>query len=120
MASVRRTASQGAQRWNDQWWDFVKNGTPLTDEQRTAIAEMKQQQQARQNKTALQFIIVKSGRYIDEAQASPADAYAGPTCLKANVPPGKVYANFAAAQADAQKLTAHNPVGFEVLTLPVL
>lgn len=121
MSSVRRTAHKGAQRWNDQWWDFVKNGTPLTLEQRAAVREMKKkEQEAKASKPPLQFIIVKSTRYVDEAQTSAADAYAGPTCAKAGVEPGKVYDSFEAAQADAQKLSKRNPAGFDVLPLPVL
>ena len=43
--------------------------------------------------------------------------YAGPTCQKANVQPGRVYTDeeFSTACIDAAKLSDQNPVGFEVV-----
>lgn len=40
--------------------------------------------------------------------------YAGPACNLAGVQPGKVYDSRDLAQKDADRLTACNPVGFEV------
>lgn len=113
---ARKTAHTHAVRWNDQWWDYVKNGTPLPLEKRAAL----KQKPAAPPPPALQFIIIKSSRYVDEAALTPADAYAGKTCERAGVEPGKVYDSFEAAQADAKVLSKRNPVGFDVLPLPTL
>lgn len=43
--------------------------------------------------------------------------YAGSTCQHAGVEPGKVYTNKAEAEADAKKLSDHNPVGFRVVPI---
>lgn len=107
---ARQTAHAAARRWNDQWWDYVKNSTPLPQEQARP--------ERQPDKPVLQFIIVKGSRYLDETAATVLDAYAGPTCRRAGVPPGKVYTSFEAAQADAAKLTKKNAAGFDVLTLP--
>lgn len=108
---VRPKAHAAAVRWNNQWWDYVKHGTPLAAEKQAAVQEQKQQAQ----KSAMQFIIMKSTRAFDAP--TPEWAYRGPTCAAAGVEPGKVYDRFEAAEADAKKLTEHNPVGFVVLTL---
>ena len=44
--------------------------------------------------------------------------YSGPSCEVANVPPGKVYDCREDALRDASRLTAANPVGFEVVCIP--
>lgn len=108
---VRSKAHAAAVRWNNQWWDYVKHGTPLAAEKQAAVQEQKQHAQ----KSAMQFIIMKSTRV--DPDPTPESAYRGPTCAGAGVEPGKVYDSFAAAEADAKKLTAHNSVGFVVLTL---
>lgn len=57
----------------------------------------------------MKFHIVKSSR---KGSLYP---YSGPTCDKADVAPGAVYSDFKEAQADADKLSAHNDVGFVVV-----
>jgi hypothetical protein len=108
---ARPKAHPAARRWNDQWWDYVKHGTPLAAEKQAAVATQKQQAK----KSLMQFIIMKSSRVVDTP--TPESAYRGPTCIRAGVEPGKVYDSFEAADADAKKLTHYNPVGFVVLTL---
>lgn len=108
---ARPKAHAAAVRWNNQWWDYVKHGTPLAAEKQVAVQEQKQQTK----KSAMRFIIMKSTRAVDDP--TPEWAYRGSTCERANVEPGKVYDSFEAAEADAKKLTKYNPVGFVVLTL---
>lgn len=64
---------------------------------------------------APKYIIMKSSRAFDGATA--AWAYRGPTCSSADVELGKIYDSKEEAQADADKLTKHNPVGFVVLEM---
>lgn len=40
--------------------------------------------------------------------------YEGITCDQAGVTPGQYYPTYEAALADAEKLSQHNPVGFDV------
>jgi hypothetical protein len=108
---VRPKAHPAARRWNDQWWDYVKHGTPLVAEKQAAVQTQKQQAR----KFVMQFVIMKSSRAVDTP--TPASAYRGSTCIRAGVEPGKVYDSFETANADAEKLTRYNPVGFVVLTL---
>lgn len=61
------------------------------------------------------YIIMKSSRAFDSPTAEW--AYRGPTCVSAGVPMGQIYDNKADAEADAKKLTEHNPVGFVVLEM---
>lgn len=61
------------------------------------------------------YIIMKSPRAFDNPTAEW--AYRGPTCTVANVELGKIYDSKEEAQADADKLTKHNPVGFVVLEM---
>jgi len=45
--------------------------------------------------------------------------YTGPTCEAAGILPGMVYTDKAEAEKDAELLSQHNPVGFEVKEYPV-
>ena len=117
--SNRQLAHPAAVRWNGDWWDYVKHGRPLDPAKKAELAKKKAEQAAKKNQKGLRFIIVKSTRYVDEAQLTAANAYRGPTCRKAGVEPGVVYSTFEAATADAQKLTQANSVGFDVYSLPV-
>jgi hypothetical protein len=117
MAS-RQLAHPAAVRRHKDWWNYVKHGQSLDAAKKAEMAKKKAAQVAKKTQRELQFIIVKSTRYVDEARLTPANAYCGPACKKAGVDPGKVYATFEAAAADAQKLTKVNPVGFDVYSLP--
>ena len=54
------------------------------------------------------YIIHKSTRY-------PGWPYQGPACEAVGIEPGKVYSSRQEAERDAERLTAHNPVGFLVV-----
>ena len=41
--------------------------------------------------------------------------YCGPECKRAGVPRGLIYEHRGDAEHDAELLSAHNPVGFEVV-----
>lgn len=56
------------------------------------------------------FIIVKSSR-------KGGFPYQGPSCIQAEVEPGKIYTDVDEAIADAKKLDKVNPVGFFVRQL---
>ncbi len=58
----------------------------------------------------MKFFIHKSSRMAK----SP---YAGPTCERAGITPGKEYDSEEEAQIDAAKLSEMNPVGFVVSPL---
>lgn len=128
-------ATASERKWNDSWWGYIKRCEPLSPEKKAAVLLQKQEAAKRAVKTqlsaapepvlgaespasqepALQFIIMKSSRAFDGA--TPEYAYRGSTCERAGIEPGKVYSDFNAASADADKLTEFNPVGFVVLTL---
>ena len=55
------------------------------------------------------------GYIINKSTRAPAAAYAGPSCLLAGVPAGKVYTSLEAAEYDAELLTSVNPIGFVVI-----
>jgi hypothetical protein len=56
-----------------------------------------------------------TGYIINKSTRAPGPAYAGPSCLIAGVPAGKVYTCKEDAEYDAELLTAANPIGFVVV-----
>jgi hypothetical protein len=120
-------ATASERKWNDGWWGYLKRREPLPPEKQIVVAKQKQQaakaveeHDLEKQKKQLRFIIMKRARAFEGATAEW--AYRGSTCKKADVPPGKVYLDFDAAQADAERLTDYNPVGnaFRFVVLPLL
>lgn len=67
-----------------------------------------------QERHMMKYIIMKSSRAYDNPTSR--NAYGNTeTCKDAGVEPSKLYDSEAEAQADADKLTKCNPVGFVVL-----
>jgi hypothetical protein len=62
------------------------------------------------------FIIMKSSRFeLSKSNDIKYSPYNGPSCISADVEPGKVYDDLESAELDCLKLIKVNPVGFVVI-----